>query len=93
MQQPAMLWIISLQKMVPLQSDEKCMPLMYKLPSNLNPKTFNWVLITNGPHMKFAHLRPGSNMIRIEISWFSPPLSPRTLEGMPKLTVTFPLRP
>ena len=41
------------------------------------------VLNTDGPHIKLAQLSPRSKIIRIDTSRFSPPLSPRTLEGTP----------
>src|SRR6266542_783624 len=42
-----------------------------------------WVFNTDGPHIKLAQLSPRSKIIRIDTSRFSPPLSPRTLEGTP----------
>ena len=41
------------------------------------------VLNTEGPHMKLARLSPRSKIIKIDTSLFSPPRSPRTLEGTP----------
>jgi hypothetical protein len=83
MQQPEMMLIASIKKVKTLKSPEECSPCSANWRPTSTHRRSILVLKTDEPHIKEALSSPRKMIIRIETSLFSPPRSPRTLDGTP----------
>lgn len=99
MKKPQMMWIIGVKSMQAFQALEKTTPAASKLGSDLDPEAFDsgvtcgsWERSVEieknrncayGPQRNEPRFGPRYFIIHTDTSIFSPPLSPRALDGAP----------